>query len=165
MSTYCSSPSPPMVSPRQSLGILYTQRLWQLNLQSERNKNTFRWDYITTLIHVFHSWSSRHSLSLSLALSPPALTFALEALAEQTSEKPLAVLTHRGPRVRVHGERVRHLHLAHQDLVQMDRPARVEAPRVAGGPWLAEQKDHQLHFVWVKKKKGCHDLILATGTY
>ncbi|TNN45688.1 hypothetical protein EYF80_044117 [Liparis tanakae] len=74
----------------------------------------------------------------------------VKALAEQTPEQPLAVLTHRGPRVRVHGERVRHLHLAHQDLVQVDRPARVEAPRVAGGPRLAEQKDHQLHFVWVE---------------
>lgn len=30
-------PSPSMVSPRQSLGTLYAQRLWQLNLQSERN--------------------------------------------------------------------------------------------------------------------------------
>lgn len=40
------------------------------------------------------------------------LTFALQALSEETLEQMLAVLTHGGPRVRVHGERVRQLHAA-----------------------------------------------------
>lgn len=86
-------------------------------------------------------WASRYeSLSLS------ALTFALKALPEQSSKKPLAVLAHRRPCVRVDRERVGHLHLAHQDLVQMNGSACVEAPSVTRGPWLAEQtgsKDYQ----------------------
>lgn len=68
-----------------------------------------------------------------------ALTLALKALAEEAAEEPLAVLAHRGPRVRVHDKRVRHLHLAHQELVQVNRPPRVKAPGVARGPRLLEQ--------------------------
>lgn len=66
----------------------------------------------------------------STAFWVDALTLALKALAEQASEKPLAELTHCGPRVGVHGERVRHLHFAHQELVQMNRSAPVKAPGV-----------------------------------
>lgn len=66
-------------------------------------------------------------------------TFALQALPEQPSQQSLAVLAHGGACVRVDGERVGHLHLAHQDLVQMDGPTCVEAPRLTGGPWLTER--------------------------
>lgn len=65
-----------------------------------------------------------------VALRVAALTLALKALAEQAAQEPLAVLTHCGPRVGVHGEGVRHLDFAHQELVQMNRSPRVEAPGV-----------------------------------
>lgn len=68
-------------------------------------------------------------------------TFALKALPEQPPQEPLAVLAHGRACVRVDRERVGHLHLAHQDFVQMDGPTCVEAPRLTGGPRLAERGD------------------------
>lgn len=65
-------------------------------------------------------------------------TFALKALPEQSSEEPLAELAHSRSCVRVDSECVGDLHFAHQDFVQMNRSARVEAPCLTGGPWLAE---------------------------
>lgn len=116
-----------MVSPRQSLGTFSAQRLWQLNLQSKKGQRTIR-------LHVI--WLAKHEVHCVRA---DRLTLALKALAEQAAEEPLAVLTHRRPRVGVHGERVRHLHFAHQELVQMNRSPRVKAPRITCGPWLGEQ--------------------------
>lgn len=72
-------------------------------------------------------------------------TFALKALPEQPPQEPLAVLAHGRARVRVDRERVGHLHLAHQDFVQMDGPTCVEAPRLTGGPRLAE-RGHVDHY-------------------
>lgn len=70
-------------------------------------------------------------------LSWSVLTFALKALPEQSSKKPLAVLAHGGSCIRVDSKCVGHLHFAHQDFVQMNRSTCVEAPCLARGPWLA----------------------------
>lgn len=87
-----------------------------------------------------YDWTMRNPIRLSIRLnvSWSVLTFALKALPEQSSKKPLAVLAHSRSCVRVDGERVGHLHLAHQDFVQMNRSTRVEAPCVTRGPGLAE---------------------------
>lgn len=73
-----------------------------------------------------------------MPLSPSVPTFALEALPEQPSEQPFAVLADRRPCVRMDSECVRHLHLAHQDLVQVNRSARVEAAGITSSAWLAK---------------------------
>lgn len=75
-----------------------------------------------------------------IAADVQSLTFALQTLPEQSSEKPLAVLAYRRPRVGVNSKRVGHLHLAHQDLIQMNWSAGVEAPGVTRSPWLAGQR-------------------------
>lgn len=71
-------------------------------------------------------------------LSSAALTFALQTLSEKSSKKPLAVLAHRRSSVWVNSERVGHLYLAHQHLVEMNWSPRVKTPGVASCPWLAE---------------------------
>lgn len=63
-------------------------------------------------------------------------TFALETLAEESSQQSLAVLTHGGTRVRVNGECVWDLHFSHEDFVQVDRPSGVKAPGLTGGAGL-----------------------------
>lgn len=73
-------------------------------------------------------------------------TFALQALPEQPSQESLAVLAHRRASVRVDGKRVGHLHLAHQDFVQVDRPTCVEAPRLTGSSWLSEGSNIDYYF-------------------
>lgn len=126
------------MSPRQSLGTLYAQRLWQLNLQSEGSKNTSVYHLIklNTTVNSLCQVSGINVFCFCLFMCVCGLTFALQALPEEASEEPLAVLAHCWPRVRVHSERVRHLHFAHQHLVQVNGSARVEAPGITRGPWL-----------------------------
>lgn len=61
------------------------------------------------------------------------LTFALQALAEQTLEQFLASLANGGPRVAMDKEGVWHLDLGHQHLVQLNGSACVEGRGRGGG--------------------------------
>lgn len=142
---------PPMVSPRQSLGTLYAQRLWQLNLQSKTQR-----EQSTALLDSLSSSNMHSKYIIPLLINPwgfprlnfhPILTFALQPLSEEAPEQPLAVLAHGGARVGVHGERVWHLHFAHQDLVQVHWPARVEPPRLAGGSRLGTGGDGETQMI------------------
>lgn len=56
---------------------------------------------------------------------PNPLTFALQALAEETLQKFLASLADGGPRVAVDEEGMWHLDLGEQHLVQLDGATRV----------------------------------------
>ncbi len=73
-------------------------------------------------------------------------TFALESLAEESSQQSLAVLTHGGTRVRVNSECVRDLHFSHQDLVQLNGPSGVKAPGLTGGAGL-ETEQHEIYMI------------------
>lgn len=85
----------------------------------------------------FRTWvgapmCSGGSFSPTVLPSGP-LTFALQALAEQTLEQFLASLAHGGPCVAVYQEGVRHLDFGQQHLVQLNGTACVEGGGRGGG--------------------------------
>lgn len=126
---------PPLMvtSPRQLLGTLEAQRLWQLNLQSdcndvEGNKNQAlvrrRSCGLSKRTVTSNGWGllSRSTCGWRQMSRGDKifLTFALKALPKEAPEQLLAVLAHGGPGVWVDDERVWHFHLRHQNLVELN---------------------------------------------
>lgn len=83
--------------------------------------------------------SDRISLNKYHLMSLWFVTFALEALSEESSQQPFAVLAHCWSCVWMDSKRVRHLDLAHQDFIKVNRSTRVEASGVTRGSRLAKK--------------------------